>query len=789
MNQNQVTEFFSCERDNILYYIILAIVGGGCFYCCFSLGCDYFLPLIVMVLGVVIILYSITIENSYSYIYLIIIFFIGGIFYGKFYIYHNAKNTYYDKKLYIKGQGKVVALKPFYNSANKSFGVNLILTDLEITKLDDFSKSAKIHNKKNQLKKNKKKLNQKAPKKSSKKKLSKKKLKKKNQKFIKKIYKNYINVANYLEIDRRLIDYKNYYEVNWVVSQDSFSDKEKYILANPLKKISLNLSRANNTLKINDIIDFKALILPISAPEFDYNFDLYRDAMFKKIDGYGFFIGTPTLFKNSSINANFADNFIQIRQIIREKFLRHLSSANSAIALALTIGDNQYISAPTLNAIRNTGLSHLLSISGFHLSLASGIFFVVLRVLMSRIQYISLRFDNKKIAAFFALFASYGYLMLVEAPLPAQRAFIVVWLVMLSYILARKFDGKRALFLGLLILFIINPFNLFQVSFLLSYLGALVMVSYVMDLRDNLLPEANLVLQRGLLLTYLSKIKLYFMEIFLLTTLIQISSLPILMSYFQKFSIVAFVANLCAIPLVAFVIMPLCFLAVFLMIFKLEFIVCYFLDLSLSIFGEIIYFFNDFKYAVIATPYLNTNALIICLLAVVIFYICHSKGLKILMLLIFVLGLFTPLFAVKPSQILIEKSQKFYALSHHQEMLFNKELKLTKQVKNWLKFSKNKQVKTIEKCSKTSANNRQEICQDCRKNFCIMHVADKSILFINRRTRINALCKMTANNNFMAIVNLTKIYELPSCIKNRAHQIIIIDNLDFIHKKTKIINI
>lgn len=84
-------------------------------------------------------------------------------------------------------------------------------------------------------------------------------------------------------------------------------------------------------------------------------------------------MGAPQIIKQNQINS--VDSwFLNLREIIRQKILNNLSGDVANVSLALLIGEQKQISKNLLTAIRNSGLSHLLSISGFHLSLASAIF-------------------------------------------------------------------------------------------------------------------------------------------------------------------------------------------------------------------------------------------------------------------------------------------------------------------------------------------------------------------------------------------------------------------------------
>jgi competence protein ComEC len=225
------------------------------------------------------------------------------------------------------------------------------------------------------------------------------------------------------------------------------------------QKISLNLAKQSTKFNVNDILKFNAVLEPLDFPDFKESFDLKLSARTKNIQAFGFFMGAPQIINQNQINS--VDSwFLNLREIIRKKILNNLSGDVANVSLALLIGEQKQISKNLLTAIRNSGLSHLLSISGFHLSLASAIFFVSIRWLLVRIEYIALRFDIKKISAIFAILASYFYLKIADAPLPAQRALIMVWMVMLSLLINRKFDGKRALFLALFLLVLFNPHNL-----------------------------------------------------------------------------------------------------------------------------------------------------------------------------------------------------------------------------------------------------------------------------------------------------------------------------------------
>jgi len=772
-----IKNILTSERLNFIFYAILLFVLGNAFYIYFEENCDYFLQFFVVIFGFLILVWSLDFKSSRAFFYLALIIFILGIFYSKFYVNYFAKNEVFSQKLYIKGRGKIVDLKEFYNPINGNFGQNILLENLTISKLNFQNKKVdKASNRKvKKAKKSKKKTKKKSTKHS--KKISKTQTKKQKA-FAKKIYKNYVNLQNYQEIDRLFLDFKKHnYNQNWIVKNNEF------VLENSPQKISLNLVKRSTNFNINDIVEFNAVLEPLDFPDFKESFNLKSNARVKNIQAFGFFIGKPQIIKKNQITSS--DSwFLNLREIIRQKILNNLRGDVANIALALLIGEQKHISQNLLNAIRNSGLSHLLSISGFHLSLASAIFFVSIRWFLVRIEFISLNFDIKKISAIFAIFASYFYLKIADAPLPAQRALIMVWMVMLSLLIDRKFDSKRALFFALLILVLCNPYNLFQISFLLSFLAILTMVCYVNYFREKIFPDANLQLEDKFITGTLSKIKLYFYEIFIITALIQITTLPIVMNCFQTFSFIGFFANLVAIPLVGFFIMPLGFLALFLMTISLENIPLFFMKYSLDFFIKLVEFFADFKFAIITTPYLPSLGLILCLIFSVIFFIANNKYLKITILLFFLLS-FGTIFINKKNQIIFEKSQKFYAVYYEKKLYFSKKIKLTKQVKSWLKHFNVHDSEVIKKCSKNK-NLNPKICQKCYKNYCDMHYENQHILILTGRNKLSKICRKL--EKYQALVNMTKKYQLPQCFMKYNNSKIIIDNSDFLRKGTIIIS-
>ncbi len=827
-----------CKNDLWLWLPVLFGFGAA-FYIVFE---QSFLAYFVVFVGWFFVALFCYFLNRYSLralIFLSCCLFLAGAFYAYFYQQIFFSKTTISGKIYVDVVGKVESVKQFYNPINGVKGANLVITNPVLYKAKFVEKPKKnykkIHKKKQKLAKKKKKikkdrkkksaeladlinsqsqeqasvessdnsqkksLDQKVKKKKSRKKkiskqlqnqncdesvsecdevilgyknfdyvstskiktkeqveITKPKVKKPKKKKAKKpkkisektIEKNFINLAGFQEVDRKFLDYsKNYQQVEWL----QIKGYEQF--PNPPQKISLNLIKNFQAIAVNDLVAVRAMLQPPKAKEFLDDFDFARDAKFKKIAAFGFALGEAKILKKTEVS-NLDEWFLQVRQKIRNQILTTLSGNSAAIALAFLIGDQSEIS-PDLNIkIRNSGLAHLLSISGFHLSLAAAIFFVATRFVLSRSQYLALRFDLKKIAALAALLATYFYLKIAASPLPAQRAFLMVLLVLIALFVGEKINVKRAVMTGILVLILFNPYAVFNVSFQLSFAAILVLSCCF----ESVNRQKNL--------AFLPRVFWYFFEIILLSVLIQVATTPFLMHSFQNLSLLGFLANILAIPLTSFFVMPLGFLALFLMPLGLEKYALLAMAKGILLIEKIAVFIADLNFSHAATQHLSSLGLILAIIGLLL--ICLSRSyFRIVGVTLFLLSFATIFFDKKPN-ILFDSKQKFFALYNKESgLVFSKDLKPSKQRKMWMKKMGETEFKSLK--------NYQIKTVFCDEKKCLIEQRGQKILVLLKRNKISEICQ----NDFDVIVNLTKKYELPSCIPAEK---IKIDNVDFYQK-------
>ena len=152
-----------------------------------------------------------------------------------------------------------------------------------------------------------------------------------------------------------------------------------------------------------------------------------------------------------------------------------------AVAAALVTGDRSAISRDTLSAMRDSGLAHLLAISGLHMGLVAAILFFGLRTLLALSERLALFYPIKKWAAAAALVGGFAYLVLTGGTIPTQRAFLMTGLVLVAVFLDRTAISMRLVAWAAAGILLIAPESLLSASFQMSFAAVVAFVAVYED--------------------------------------------------------------------------------------------------------------------------------------------------------------------------------------------------------------------------------------------------------------------------------------------------------------------
>ncbi len=231
----------------------------------------------------------------------------------------------------------------------------------------------------------------------------------------------------------------------------------------------------------------------------------------------------------------------RLRERIRERFFRSLPEHDYAgVLAALAVGDQRAIDSGLWQVFARTGISHLMSISGLHVTMVAGLGAWLVSFFWRRRPGLMLRLPAQKAAAAAGWATAFAYCLLAGFGVPAQRTLYMLSVVALALWLGRAASGSRVLALALLLVLLIDPWAVLSAGFWLSF-GAVALLFYIAAGR---IAPCHWLVEWGRA-----------------QWAVTIGLVPALLALFQQFSLVSPLANAVAIPLVSLVITPLTLLA------------------------------------------------------------------------------------------------------------------------------------------------------------------------------------------------------------------------------------
>lgn len=318
-------------------------------------------------------------------------------------------------------------------------------------------------------------------------------------------------------------------------------------------RVNLPQERDDPQFAEGAILRLKARLMPPSPPPLPGAYDFARAAWFQGFAATGSVLGTPELIEAAPGEERLASLQRGISAHVRSR----LDGSPGAIAAALASGDRGAISDADARAMRDSGLSHLLAISGLHVSAVIAAAYLLAIKLLALWPWLVLRVRLPVVAAAIAALAGIGYTLLTGAQVPTVRSCVAAILVLLALALGREPLSLRMVALAAAFVLLLWPEALVGPSFQMSFTAVIAIIALHTSapVRAFLAPreESRAVrLMRGgamLLVTGL---------------VIEIALMPIVLFHFHRAGIYGALANMIAIPLTTFVTMPLIATALFL---------------------------------------------------------------------------------------------------------------------------------------------------------------------------------------------------------------------------------
>jgi competence protein ComEC len=306
-------------------------------------------------------------------------------------------------------------------------------------------------------------------------------------------------------------------------------------------QIRIKLFARKLDFRPGDRIRLRAIVHPPSGPAMPDAFDFARRAYFQRLGGVGYAISKPILMSRAT-GGGFSIRLAALRQRITQSIHAALPGPAGAVAAALMTGERGAIPEEILAAMRESGLAHLLAISGLQMGLVGGLLFFSVRLCLAFFERLALRYPIKKWSAVAAFMGSLGYLLISGATLPTQRAFLMLSLVMLAVVIDRSAISMNMVAWAAGVILLIAPESLMSVSFQMSFAAVTALVAiYEFSYTSRLNRSGG----RSKILRLV-----YYLAAVLLTTLVAgAATAPFALYHFNQVAVLGVVANLFAVPL------------------------------------------------------------------------------------------------------------------------------------------------------------------------------------------------------------------------------------------------
>jgi competence protein ComEC len=334
-------------------------------------------------------------------------------------------------------------------------------------------------------------------------------------------------------------------------------------------RVTLIGTRAVETAVPGAHVSALAVLRPPPEPVLPHGYDFARWAYFQGIGGVGFTYGAPQPIDNApepTMTERFRASILAWRLAITKRVETAVPGPDGAIAAALITGTRASISEEDTEAYRDSGLAHVLSISGLHLGLAGlGIFFVV-RALLALSPALALTQPIKKWAAVAAFFSASFYLLISGGGAPAVRSHLMLSAMLLGVIADRPALSMRAVAIAALLILAVTPDEIVNPGFQMSFAAVIGLIALAEWAASRPRPEEL----AGRVLRTMRKARRYVLGMLAASLVATLATTPFAIYHFDRAASYSLLANLLAEPIVAFVIMPSAAASVVMMPFGLE---------------------------------------------------------------------------------------------------------------------------------------------------------------------------------------------------------------------------
>lgn len=379
-------------------------------------------------------------------------------------------------------------------------------------------------------------------------------------------------------------------------------------------------------------------------PSIKYGDSLYIEGEFKQPEearnykGYNYkqylktkkIIGTVELEKVKILKSSNGSFIHNIQKYIRDTINGTLTDEEGNLLLAILLGDKDKLSEDIQESFNTSNLSHMLAVSGAHVSyIILGLTYVLQNSIIGK--------KNGKIVCIIFLLA---FMAITNFTPSVTRACIMAILTLFSSIIYRKSDVYTNISVAALITLIFNPYGLLDLGFQLSYGGTIGIIIFIKRIQEK---KSN------------SKVINYIKQMALVSIYANIIIIPIMMYHFNTVSFTFIISNIMASPILGIIVITgFLFIIASITVKPLTRLIAIFIKPILSILIKISQICSKLPFSniLVVTPYMFN---VISYYAIILYCIKSKKNnkCKIIICLLIVLILINFIIYIFPQKLRI----------------------------------------------------------------------------------------------------------------------------------------
>ncbi|TIW67444.1 MAG: ComEC family competence protein, partial [Mesorhizobium sp.] len=291
---------------------------------------------------------------------------------------------------------------------------------------------------------------------------------------------------------------------------------------------------------------------PVRPDSYDFSFDSY----FSGIGASGFFLGNPKTIASEDAppSARLASTIEKARESIANHIRGQVGGPEGEIAAALIVGVRAGIPDEINEAMRRTGIYHVISISGLHMALVAGTIMLLLRGAFALFPDFASRRPVKKYAAAAALVSIAAYLVFSGIVVAAERSFIMLAVMLVAVLFDRAALTMRNLAISAIAVILVSPHEVVGPSFQMSFAATAALVGAYAGWADYRADRTTTPPPKRSFLRFTSRKLAMGMGGLAMTSIIAGSATALFaIWHFQRVSPLSLVANLAVMPIVSVV--------------------------------------------------------------------------------------------------------------------------------------------------------------------------------------------------------------------------------------------